>query len=316
MVYTSIDLFSGAGGLTQGFVDAGYTVLFGVEHDEHAVKTYTANFTHPMFHADICTLDAASLVQTYGKVDVVFGGPPCQGFSMAGKRDNKDPRNSLFMEYLRFVDAFEPKYCVMENVPGILTMKTESGEYVKDILKLQFQNLGYTLKYEKLYAPEYGVPQKRRRVIFLAWRVDMQEPDFPAPTHTKDTFVPIRTILIPKEEVDAKYFHSQKMIDGFFTRLQKNKESGKGFGAQFVRLDEPCYTISARYYKDGCDALVKYSDTEIRKLTEKEVARVQTFPETFKFVCSSIQTYKQIGNAVPCILGREIARNLLKFLDL
>jgi DNA (cytosine-5)-methyltransferase 1 len=106
------------------------------------------------------------------------------------------------------------------------------------------------------------------------------------------------------------------MIDGFFTRLQKNKESGKGFGAQFVRLDEPCYTISARYYKDGCDALVKYSDTEIRKLTEKEVARVQTFPETFKFVCSSIQTYKQIGNAVPCILGREIARNLLKFLHL
>jgi len=305
-----VDLFSGAGGLTQGFID-NYDVLFGVEHDKDAAKTYSANFHHPMLNSDITKLDANELVADYGKCDVVIGGPPCQGFSMAGKRDNKDPRNSLFMDYLRFVKAFEPKYFVLENVPGILTMKTASGELVKDILTSEVSNLGYQLKWKKLYAPDYGVPQKRRRVIFLGWK-DCAEPDFPTETHTKALYVPTSTILLPRDEVETKYYHSQKMIDGFFARLRKNKESGRGFGAQFIKETEPCYTISARYYKDGCDALVRYSDTEIRKLTEKEAARVQTFPDTFIFPVSSVQTYKQIGNAVPCLLGKAISTSLLK----
>jgi DNA (cytosine-5)-methyltransferase 1 len=307
-----VDLFSGAGGLTKGFVDAGYRILFGIEHDVHAAKTYSANFDHPMLNVDICSLNTDELVEKYGKADIVIGGPPCQGFSMAGKRDNKDPRNSLFMEYLRFVKAFEPKYFVMENVPGILTMKTTSGEFVKNIISSEVSKLGYKLKYEKLYAPDYGVPQKRRRVIFLGWKNDIAEPFHPAPTHMKETYISMKDILLPRSDVDEKYYHSQKMIDGFFERLRKNRESGKGFGAQFIKEDEPCYTISARYYKDGCDALVKYSDTEIRKLTEKEAARVQTFPDTFIFPVSSVQTYKQIGNAVPCKLAFVIASNLLK----
>lgn len=306
----AVDLFSGAGGLTVGFVQAGFEILFGVEHDKNAATAYSANFSHPMLNTDICKLDADELVKDYGEADVVFGGPPCQGFSMAGKRDNKDPRNSLFMDYLRFVKAFNPKYFVMENVPGILTMKTASGELVKDIIKSEVEKLGYSLKYQKLYAPDYGVPQKRRRVIFMGWRRDVVEPNFPSPTHTKDTYVAMKDVLLPREKVEEKYYHSQKMIDGFFARLKKNKENGKGFGAQFIKLDEPCYTISARYYKDGCDALVKYSDTEIRKLTEKEAARVQTFPEDFKFPCSSVQTYKQIGNAVPSKLAYAVALEL------
>jgi DNA (cytosine-5)-methyltransferase 1 len=309
-----VDLFAGAGGLTVGFVNSGYDVLFAVEVDEHAAKTYSTNFTHPMINEDICKLDSDELVKKYGKADLVVGGPPCQGMSMAGKRDPKDPRNSLFMDYLRFVKSFEPKYFVMENVPGILTMKTTNGDKVVDILKSEVQKLGYSLKYEKLYAPDFGVPQKRRRVIFLGWKDGQQEPQYPTPTNSKKDYVPISSILEQRENIDKKYFHSQKMIDGIFERLRKNKESGKGFGAQFVKLDEPCYTISARYYKDGCDALVKYSDTEIRKLTEKEASRVQTFPESFIFPVSSIQTYKQIGNAVPCKLGFAIAQRLLEFL--
>jgi DNA (cytosine-5)-methyltransferase 1 len=312
---TAVDLFSGAGGMTQGVVDAGYSVLFGVENDYHAAQTYMFNFDHPMMNADIRSLDADDLSKQYGKADIVFGGPPCQGFSMAGKRDNKDPRNSLFMDYLRFVKAFEPKYFIMENVPGILTMKTVSGELVKDIIVSEFSKIGYNIKWNKLYAPDYGVPQKRRRVIFLGWKDGEGEPTYPIQTHTKETYVPTKTILMPRDEVDAKYYHSQKMIDGFMSRLKKNKEQGKGFGAQFIKLDEPCYTISARYYKDGCDALVKYSDTEIRKLTEKEAARIQTFPDTFAFPVSSVQTYKQIGNAVPCLLARAVAGHLMKFLE-
>lgn len=310
-----VDLFSGAGGLTQGFVDAGFHILFGVEHDEHAAKTYSANFNHPMLNTDITKLDVDKLVEQYGQSDIVIGGPPCQGFSMAGKRDNKDPRNSLFMDYLRFVKAFNPKYFVMENVPGILTMKTESGELVKNILESEVLKLGYKLKYKKLYAPDYGVPQKRKRVIFLGWKSDATEPFHPEPSHTKETYVCMKDVLLPRDQVDQKYYHSQKMITGFFERLKKNKEKGRGFGAQFIKDNEPCYTISARYYKDGCDALVKYSDTEIRKLTEKEAASVQTFPSTFVFPVSSMQTYKQIGNAVPCKLANAIATSILKSLN-
>jgi len=308
-----VDLFSGAGGLTQGF-SKDYDVLFAIEHDKDAATTYSANFKHPMINEDITKIDAESLLKQYGKADVIIGGPPCQGFSMAGKRDNKDPRNSLFMDYLRFVRVFEPSYFILENVPGILTMKTSAGELVKNILISEVEKLGYKIKFEKLYAPDYGIPQKRRRVIFLAWKVN--EPQFPQKTHTKETYVPIKTILFPREEVPEKYYHSQKMIDGFFARLKKNKEAGKGFGAQFIKENEPCYTISARYYKDGCDALVKYSDTEIRKLTEKEVARVQSFPDSFVFPVSSVQTYKQIGNAVPCKLGEVIATSILKMFQL
>jgi DNA (cytosine-5)-methyltransferase 1 len=304
-----IDLFSGAGGLTQGF-SKNYHVLFAIEHDKDAAKTYSANFDHPMINEDITKIDGENLLKQYGKVDVIIGGPPCQGFSMAGKRDNKDPRNSLFMDYLRFVRIFEPSCFILENVPGILTMKTSSNESVLNILISEVENLGYKIKYKKLYAPDYGIPQKRRRVIFLAWK--NKEPEFPLETHTKETYIPIKTILFPKDEIPEKYYHSQKMIDGIFARLKKNKELGKGFGAQFIKEDEPCYTISARYYKDGCDALVKYSNTEIRKLTEKEVARIQTFPDSFIFPVSSMQTYKQIGNAVPCKLGEVIATSILK----
>jgi DNA-cytosine methyltransferase len=230
-----VDLFSGAGGLTVGFHRDEFSILFGVEHDKHAAQTYSANFKHPMLNTDITTLNADELVKQYGVADIVIGGPPCQGFSMAGKRDNKDPRNSLFMDYLRFVKAFQPKYFVMENVPGILTMKTSSNELVKDIIQEEVKALGYSVKWEKLYAPDFGVPQKRRRVIFLGWRSDVTEPQFPTPTHTKETYVAMKDILLPREEVPEKYYHSQKMINGFYERLKKNKKSGKGFGAQFIK---------------------------------------------------------------------------------
>lgn len=309
-----VDLFSGAGGLTYGFSNSSYNVLFAVEHDKYAAQTYSANYKHPMLNTDIQQLDADLLRTQYGPADVVIGGPPCQGFSMAGKRDTKDPRNSLFMDYLRFVRAFQPKYFVMENVPGILTMKTSSGQLVVSIIQSEVERIGYRLKWKILTACDYGVPQKRRRVVFLGWRNDVSEPTHPEPTHTKDNYVCMRDVLIPKEGVAQKYYHSQKMIDGFLARKERNKANGKGFGAQIIRSDEPCFTISARYYKDGSDALVRYSDTEIRRLTEKEAARVQSFPDTFIWPCSGVQTYKQIGNAVACKLGEAISSSLLKYL--
>lgn len=311
-----VDLFSGAGGLSVGFSKKPFNILFGIEWDKYAAKTYSANFSHPMINKDICEVNAEEMLKQYGEADIVIGGPPCQGFSMAGKRDKNDPRNSLFMEYLRFVKVFKPKYFVLENVPGILTMKTGNGELVIDIIKSEFDAIGYNLKWKVLLACDYGVPQKRKRVIFLGWnKVGVTEPFHPEPTHTKNTYVCMRDILQPKEEVPSKYYHSEKMIAGFIQRKIKNEADGKGFGAQFVKEDEPCYTISARYYKDGSDALVKYSDTEIRRLTEKEAARVQSFPDSFVFPVSGMQTYKQLGNAVACLVGKAIGESIASAVD-
>jgi DNA (cytosine-5)-methyltransferase 1 len=313
--YKVVDLFAGAGGLTNGFYNKNYDILFGVEHDKYAAQTYSANFSHPLYCQDIRELKTEELVEKYGKADIVIGGPPCQGFSMAGRRDTKDPRNSLFMDYLRFVKDFEPKYFIMENVPGILTMKTEANEKVVDILHQEISKIGYNVKWKILLACDYGTPQKRKRVIFMGWKNDIAEPNFPNPTNSLENYVCMKDVLLDKKDVPQKYYHSQKMIDGFRKRKAENKKNGKGFGAQFIKENEPCYTISARYYKDGSDALVYYSDSEIRKLTEKEVAKIQGFPENFIFPCSSVQTYKQIGNAVAGQLSIAIANSLLEVLQ-
>jgi DNA (cytosine-5)-methyltransferase 1 len=232
---------------------------------------------------------------------------------MAGKRDKNDPRNSLFMEYLKFVKYFQPKMFVIENVQGILTMKTEKNEYVIDIIKSECENIGYDIKYSKLVASDFGVPQKRKRVFIIGSKKELNiDVSFPEKTHKIP--VPVKDILLPKEQIDIKYFHSQKMIDGFNRRKEKNKLNNKGFGAQFLKMEEPSYTISARYYKDGSDALVKYSETEIRMLTEKECASIQSFPDNYTFIGPKKEIYEQIGNAVPPLLAKNIAKHLLKYL--
>jgi DNA-cytosine methyltransferase len=238
----------------------------------------------------------------------------CQGFSMAGRRDKKDPRNSLFMDFLRFVKFFKPKYFVIENVAGILTMKNAKNELVKDIILEEIEKIGYKVKYKKLLASDYGVPQNRRRVFFIGTQRD-HEIIFPEPTHNKNNRVAVKTILFDKKDVDKSYFHSQKMIDGFVRRKAANKAKGLGFGAQYLRLDEPSFTISARYWKDGADALVKYNETEIRMLTQREAARIQTFPDDYEFVGSKKDVYMQIGNAVPCLLAKHIALAIKKMND-
>lgn len=318
-----IDLFCGAGGFSTGFMmsnsgtsetlcNAKYNIVCGIDHSQSKIETYNSNHNNIGICADISNYKPEDLNITNTSIDLIIGGPPCQGFSMAGKRDKKDPRNSLFMEYLKFVKYFKPKMFIIENVQGILTMKTEKNELVIDIIQTECNKIGYNIKYSKLIASDYGVPQKRKRVFIIGTKQDSDiNITFPVKTCIKP--VPVKDFLIPKEEIDIKYFHSQKMIDGFNRRKENNKLNNKGFGAQYLKMDEPSYTISARYYKDGSDALVKYSDTEIRMLTEKECARIQSFPEDYNFIGSKKEIYEQIGNAVPPLLAKNIAQHLLKY---
>ncbi|MFH1694416.1 MAG: DNA cytosine methyltransferase [Patescibacteria group bacterium] len=319
-----VDLFCGAGGLSKGFEQAGFKVLLGIDNIPLFTETFRQNHLNSeVMSGDIRKISVPDIQKKIGRkrVDVVVGGPPCQGFSMAGKRDPSDPRNSLFMEFIRIVDGLAPKYFVMENVRGLLSMTTKNGEMVKDIIQEEFRKIGYYVESNVLLAANYGVPQKRRRIVFIGTKMK-KNITFPEPTHSNTPFktiggkeikkwVSVKEVLLPRKEVDASFFHSQAMIDGFRKRKEHNKKAGKGFGWQILRMDEPSFTISARYYKDGGDALVMYDEKTVRMLTPRECARIQGFPDDFEFCGSKRDVYTQIGNAVPPPLARAIAKEIL-----
>jgi DNA (cytosine-5)-methyltransferase 1 len=327
---TVIDLFCGAGGLSKGFEMAGFEVLLGVDNNPWCMKTFAQN--HPSSAGnsepvDIEKLDSETIKKKMGnrKIDVIVGGPPCQGFSVAGLRDPNDPRNSLFKHFARLVYELKPKWFVMENVSGLLIARTAKGEAVDTIIRRVFKNAGYRVKQFKLNSADYGVPQKRIRIFYIG--TNTKKPiKAPDPTHAKNPintllgpkikkWVPVKEILLPESEVGRSYFHSQKMIEGFRRRKERNVNNGKGFGWQILNMDKPSYTISARYWKDGSEATVKYSEERIRMLTEKECARIQSFPDDYEFLGSKRTVYTQIGNAVPPRLAKAIAIEIKRKLE-
>ncbi len=177
IVMNVIDLFAGCGGLSTGFEMAGYKIPLAVEKDEWASETYRKNHSETkVVTADITQIqDLDSLLpRNNTMIDGIIGGPPCQGFSLSGNRDKKDPRNSLFMEFVRFVKHFTPKFFVMENVTGILSMQTKNGELVKDVILNEYDAAGYNVEIFVLNAAEFGVPQSRIRVFFIGLRKDIK----------------------------------------------------------------------------------------------------------------------------------------------
>uniref|UniRef100_A0A6C0LM04 DNA (cytosine-5-)-methyltransferase n=1 Tax=viral metagenome TaxID=1070528 RepID=A0A6C0LM04_9ZZZZ len=297
-----LDLFCGCGGLSKGLVDAGLNVIAGIDIWDVAINSYSKNFTHNAICKDLTKYSPESLCKDYNidkkGVDILVGGPPCQSFSMAGKRDKNDPRNSLFMEYVKYLTYFNPKLFIMENVIGILSKKTTDGEKVIDII-MSHLNENYNCIITKLYASDFEVPQNRRRTIIIGIRKDLNiVPTEPKPILTKDNRPSVGSVLTKKEDIENKYYLSELAITGIKNKHKKSKEEGKGFGAQFLNLSKPSYTISARYWKDGYDALVKYNDDEIRRLTITELKKIQSFPDDYIIEGSNKNIIMQIGNAV------------------
>ena len=303
-----LDLFCGCGGLTQGFSEAGLNVVAGIDNWQIAIDTYARNHKHLALCADLTTLPPESL--DLPRIDIVIGGPPCQGFSTAGKRIAADPRNSLFMHFLRFVNYFQPKFTVMENVPGILTAKNEAGQPVIDIIIAEYRKIGYDVEYKVLMASDYGVPQNRKRVIFLGRRIGAQAPAFPQTTHTSAR-VPVSTVLLDRAQVPASAYLSERALAGIERKKENMKKKNHGFGAQYLNFDKPSYTIPARYWKDGYDALVRYDEKHVRRLLIPELAAIQSFPADYIFCGSKKEVIMQLGNAVPCKLAYHIAKSLM-----
>jgi DNA (cytosine-5)-methyltransferase 1 len=358
---TVIDLFCGAGGLSEGFRQAGFQVLAGQDFDEAAGATFA--MTHPgaaFVGGPIQQITAAHLLKAAGlrkgEVDVLVGGPPCQGYSVYNhQRGLGDPRAGLFREYLRIVEGLRPRWLVMENVTGITSIA--GGGIVREIQD-GMGRLGYQVGMRILKAEEFGVPQERRRVFFIAHR-DESRIAFPRPTHGLnrrplvtiwDAISDLPAIESGGVECELKYRSAptnayQKLLRGRADKVTNhvaprlgrlNEERMRHIPPGGSWRDIPFELLplgmrrakrsdhTKRYGRPdkrdlACTILTKCDvhwgayihPEQNRAISVREAARLQSFPDSFVFQGSRTDQYKQVGNAVPPLLGRQVAKAIL-----
>ena len=297
-----IDLFAGIGGIRIPFQELGGKCVFSSEWDKFAQKTYKVNFGEEP-SGDITKIEAKDIPD----FDILLGGFPCQPFSQAGlKKGFSDTRGTLFFEIERILKEKKPKAFLLENVKQL--RGHDNGRTLKVILE-HLDALNYYVKYEVLRAGDFGVPQNRERIYIVGLDKDYYDiPEnfdfsFPEPSHQKT-----RLGNILEKNVDEKYTISDSLWEGHQRRKKEHQEKGNGFGYSLFN-DESEYTntISARYYKDGSEILIEQKNKNPRKLTPRECARLQGFPEKFIIPVSDTQAYKQFGNSVAVPVVRAVA---------
>lgn len=372
---------------------AGCEVIGAIEHDKWAADTFKYNHPHAkMLLGDIETFSTETLKEQIEQPDIIIGGPPCQGFSICVKNagDPKDPRNSLFVEFIRMAKIFSPKVMVMENVPNIIRAKTKSGIRVVDIIQQEFEKMNYHVYYDVLNASDYGVPQMRQRFVLIAASQELGKP-FPLKTHFVEGTDQEDTTKLKKcptlweaisdlPDIEARegsevmeytkpavneyqqacrrnstklynhlaMKHTKRLVERFSQmtwgqsvsditdeRLKQRKRNGNGrvsdspYDQNNRRMhpDRICHTITATFYGNFVHP---YKN---RNFTAREGARIQSFPDSYVFfgkptVVSKklllkegrtgeayLCQYSQIGNAVPPLMAKAIAENILKQVD-
>lgn len=367
----AISLFCGAGGCSLGFKRAGYEIIYASDIDKKAISTYQTNFHGSLSEqADIDDIDFERLLERLniesGDLDILIGGPPCQGFSTAGARFWDDPRNHLLRSYVAALKTIRPKWFLMENVEGLLT--SNNGIYISKAAKA-FIELGYAIRIEKVYAQEFGIPQRRKRVIILGNRIGKRfsfpDPVFPATgrifrnsgtslihaiddlpkasaratealpyAREAESHIAIRLRDSAEQVTDHNYNHSdglqlerisalkpgetmkhlpehlqhasfkkranRRVADG----TPSERRGGAPSGLKRLIASEPCLTITSAATREFIHP------TEDRTLTIRECARIQTFPDSFKFIGSESDKIRQIGNAIPPDLAYEFAMHI------
>ncbi|WP_458401452.1 DNA cytosine methyltransferase [Candidatus Avelusimicrobium sp.] len=308
-----ISLFSGCGGLDWGFHEAGYKVVWANDFEANACQTFAKNFGKVIYCGDIQAIDPYKDT-SIPDCDLIIGGFPCQDFSVVWKRPGLNgKRGNLYKSFLRFVDAKKPKAFVAENVKGILS--ANKGKAIEQIIS-DFQNItpGYIL-YPKLYNfSEYGVPQIRERVLIVGIRVDTGFPfQHPKPSHGPNGKLPFVTAGEALENVESVKFNNEKI--NIAPRTEKLlKLIPEGGNYKDIPEDNPLYVhgmishVYRRLHRNepsktiiaaGGGGTWGYHFSEPRPLTNRERARIQTFPDTFQFCGSIAEVRRQIGNAVP-----------------
>ena len=391
-MYNFIDLFCGAGGFSTGLELAGFNCIGGIDNVETIVKTHALNHKNSKSICgdirDIPPEKFAEMLQKQ-KVDVIIGGPPCPTFStigdakirsVTGKPTEEDPRNQLFLEYLRYVDYFRPEIFVIENVPNFITkykgkIFNTALEIIESIGKDENSDVGiYEVEkpVQVLNSVYYGVPQTRKRMMLVAHKRSQKKYEYPKPTHYFDQpeeerkglkhFTTVRDAIsdLPKitdnwriSEVEysknenlneyqklmrshndkntvtnnicrmsnarAKQVFPHMAQGSIYMDLPKEIRQILPFREDIFRdrlkrlvEDEPSWTVIAHI---GMDGYMYIHPTENRTLSVREAARLQSFPDDFVFVGNQQETYVQVGNAVPPLLGKAIGESLMKYLE-
>ena len=348
-----LDLFSGCGGISLGFKLAGFKISGGIDIDPDSIKTFQKNFPKSKAVCEsLLEYSDEKIVEDFGdkEIDIVVGGPPCQGFSSANRwnKENEDPRNKLFFEYLRFVELLKPKAVVIENVRGILTR--DKG-FAKNRIEKLLKDLGYTVNCRVLNASDYGVPQNRLRAFFVAIRNDYKE-TFDFDNLSVKPKVTVKEAIgelydldkNPKDILESKpknkylkylrkenqkiYNHETKYPAQLTqerishvpqggnwadipTELFPNNRNNRHSSA-FKRLDEEACSVTI----DTGNAHSNYFHPLYNRIpTVREAARIQSFKDDFILEGSRTSQYRQVGNAVPPLLAKVIAEELLKYLN-
>lgn len=339
-----IDLFCGCGGFSKGFENAGFEVALALDCWKDAIETFNINHKKPVGVTKNIYDFTNEEISEFGKknnVVGIIGGPPCQGFSMVGKREANDERNTLYLQYVRFVEQIKPEFFILENVKGLLTL--EKGYFKKEIIE-RFSELGYNVTYKVLRACDYGVPQKRERVFFVGLRKDKFKDKFfqyPEPVEhiigTEEALCDLPSLdngelateyktppqnefqklmrknskTIKNNEITEHTEQTKKIISmipdgGNIKSLPEEYYKVRNYGSAFKRMNskEPSTTID-------CGHRNYFHYKENRIPTVRESARIQSFPDDFEFVGTKTSQYTQVGNAVPVILAEAIGKAMI-----
>ncbi|MDK2934971.1 MAG: (cytosine-5)-methyltransferase 1 [Clostridiales bacterium] len=352
MALNVLDLFCGCGGLSYGFKLAGYNIVGGIDINENAIDTFNHNFKNAKgVCCDLSTVedkDIPFIFENINDVDIVIGGPPCQGFSTANRyqHEEDDPRNKLFFEFIKFVKIAKPRAIVIENVRGIIT---RNNGYAKDRIYEIFQELGYNVTHAILDASDYGVPQRRLRNFFVATLdttfefesiiksknkifvkeaigelyclenklgVDIHQLDFEPNTEyqkylrASDNMIHNHLVKYPAEIVQKRisYVPQGGNWRDVPQELFKNNRNNRHSSA-YKRLNENDFSVTI----DTGNAHSNYFHPLYNRIpTVREAARLQSFPDEFIFMGSRSSQYRQVGNAVPPLLSKAIAKALME----
>lgn len=339
MKYRLLDLFCGAGGLSLGFERAGFSVVKAIDIDPWAISTYNHNRKDKVAEVmDVSTLSNEK-IHELGPIDGIIGGPPCQGFSTAGQRIIDDDRNKLYREYFRILEEVRPKFFIIENVTGILTF---AKGLVKDDIIKRASDLGYNISYKVLDTSSFGVPQVRLRVIFIGVLKEISNEEFNFPVgnckpitiedaigdlplldsgelvsayscepktkyqkEIRDGMTELHNHVLSKHSEDTKKTISMIPEGGSIMDLPVEQRGGRNYHALLRKMDRSkpslCIDTGHRTY---------FHYEELRIPSTREVARLQSFPDSYVFLGPRNDQQKQVGNAVPPIFAEAIAKSI------
>ena len=344
-----IDLFSGCGGLSYGFEQSGFECVVGVDHDAPSLQTFGHNHPHAIpMRLDLSKDDSISkIVSAIGntKIDLIAGGPPCQGFSLTGTRKEHDIRNNLFYSMFKLAEKVDPEFIVLENVPGIANLY---GGRPRAAILSEFDRLGYIAHEKLFYAPDYGVPQIRKRMFFVGCKpqYDFQ---FPKPTHSPENYVTCEDAVsdLPscEESFGSEIALYEKQARSAYQKMMR-KDSHEVFNHVSTKHTDHVISVIKQVPEGGNhknlppgvgdsrkfnEAWTRYHSKKPSKTidtghrnhfhykwdrvpTVRENARFQSFPDRFQLLGPKTQQYKQIGNAVPPLLGLALGKTLQNLL--